>query len=665
VLLTVVSFAQTPGTTRKVWSDSLFIKSSPTTYSEFYDILTDSLNNLSASNGIVYSGRDFGQKIVKDTTTAKAYKPDSSGTTIFIAQEYVGGLFRYYSSGSAKRGIDYAVTGGGIWHRVEADRKIWDIRWFGAKPGSTSYATANREAMQAALNSAWGGNTDTAMVYIPDANGIWYIDDSLRVPGGASQRKGLKIFGGSNSIIQITADNKTVISVPSFSQRLMIEDLHIRGYGKNSNTYGLKIKGAVANTIHLNRVRIDSCGVGFWPYDVTNLSADNLFIWYNRVGVDVSYQADAHAYRNANFSFNDTAIVISGTSASGVLFESCNFTYNDSLVFYQNHSGDITIQNCYFEGNLRHGYVNVPVGEGTTSWALIKNSGLINFGANAEYGFWFVSDANVVFISNVMSGGCDTSFVLFSDTNPKAVFFGNIISGTNAQVQYRNANNIFNINNFLTFGMRQETIFDANRLTANSSIDAFQDYSFYTTFNKYLTTWRTKGIANHDSTATNLAWVKTDAAGSGQMGVGVNGTMVIGGDTLTTSEAVLELISISRGFLQPRMSTTSRNNNITAPVAGLSIYNNSVNRHQMHNGTQWLDLFAGTNGVNAFATTATTDTIAVTGLTTNSIVFVQQMGTGYNVNDILRVERQTDQLIVHRNAGGTSGLQYSWAWIKE
>jgi len=109
--------------------------------------ITDSLNTFSGINGIQFnsSGRDFGQKIVKDTTTAKAYKPDSAGTMIYMKQlssanSAGGGLLVYKSSGSALNGVRFAVTGGGIWERAElAYSPDINVEWCGSLHSRTIY----------------------------------------------------------------------------------------------------------------------------------------------------------------------------------------------------------------------------------------------------------------------------------------------------------------------------------------------------------------------------------------------------------------------------------------------------------------------------------------------------------------------------------------------
>ena len=58
------------------------------------------------------------------------------------------------------------------------------------------------------------------------------------------------------------------------------------------------------------------------------------------------------------------------------------------------------------------------------------------------------------------------------------------------------------------------------------------------------------------------------------------------GTTTPITSAALDVTSTEKGFLPPRMTTIQRNN-IVSPVAGLTIFNSSVNAFQCYNGTNW------------------------------------------------------------------------------
>jgi hypothetical protein len=68
-------------------------------------------------------------------------------------------------------------------------------------------------------------------------------------------------------------------------------------------------------------------------------------------------------------------------------------------------------------------------------------------------------------------------------------------------------------------------------------------------------------------------------------GLHVQGTVAIG-TTTPSAKAILDLTSTTKGFLPPRMTTTERNA-ITSVPAGLMIYNTSLNKLNVYNGTTW------------------------------------------------------------------------------
>lgn len=68
---------------------------------------------------------------------------------------------------------------------------------------------------------------------------------------------------------------------------------------------------------------------------------------------------------------------------------------------------------------------------------------------------------------------------------------------------------------------------------------------------------------------------------------GVADPTAIGQITAPNSNSMLELVSTTRGFLPPRM-TTAQVNAIVTPTAGLIVYNTTLNLICFHNGTSWL-----------------------------------------------------------------------------
>ena len=64
----------------------------------------------------------------------------------------------------------------------------------------------------------------------------------------------------------------------------------------------------------------------------------------------------------------------------------------------------------------------------------------------------------------------------------------------------------------------------------------------------------------------------------------------IGANRNAEASSVLELVSTTRGFLPPKMTTTQKNN-ISSPASGLVVYDNTTNKLCCYNGSTWNDLF--------------------------------------------------------------------------
>ena len=75
-----------------------------------------------------------------------------------------------------------------------------------------------------------------------------------------------------------------------------------------------------------------------------------------------------------------------------------------------------------------------------------------------------------------------------------------------------------------------------------------------------------------------------------------SGNVGIGTATPNTS-AALDVTSTTKGFLPPRMNTSTRDA-IASPVAGLTIYNTSNNALEFWNGTAWISTAAGAASVS-------------------------------------------------------------------
>ena len=92
----------------------------------------------------------------------------------------------------------------------------------------------------------------------------------------------------------------------------------------------------------------------------------------------------------------------------------------------------------------------------------------------------------------------------------------------------------------------------------------------------------TKYFMFQNGNGTNiLSFIFGDSAASSSMNIGT-GT--------PENSAQINMVSTSKGFLPPRMTTTERDA-ISSPATGLMLYNTTTNKLQCYNGTTWNDCF--------------------------------------------------------------------------
>jgi hypothetical protein len=69
-----------------------------------------------------------------------------------------------------------------------------------------------------------------------------------------------------------------------------------------------------------------------------------------------------------------------------------------------------------------------------------------------------------------------------------------------------------------------------------------------------------------------------------------DGGTKLGAASAPVASAILEMVSTTRGFLPPRMTTTQKNA-IASPATGLVVYDSTTNKLCCYNGSTWNDLF--------------------------------------------------------------------------
>lgn len=75
--------------------------------------------------------------------------------------------------------------------------------------------------------------------------------------------------------------------------------------------------------------------------------------------------------------------------------------------------------------------------------------------------------------------------------------------------------------------------------------------------------------------------------------IDASGNVGIGGTAVAT--ALVDLVSTTKGFRAPSMTTTQRDA-IVSPATGLLIYNTTLNFYQVYNGTAWTSVGGGATG---------------------------------------------------------------------
>ncbi len=94
--------------------------------------------------------------------------------------------------------------------------------------------------------------------------------------------------------------------------------------------------------------------------------------------------------------------------------------------------------------------------------------------------------------------------------------------------------------------------------------------------------------------AANALLIEDVASDTSPLVVNNDGQLVVGATTASAS-AALEVVSTTRGFRGPVMTTTQRDA-IATPVAGLLIYNSTLSSYQVYSGTAWTSVGGGATG---------------------------------------------------------------------
>jgi hypothetical protein len=106
---------------------------------------------------------------------------------------------------------------------------------------------------------------------------------------------------------------------------------------------------------------------------------------------------------------------------------------------------------------------------------------------------------------------------------------------------------------------------------------------------------------NTTDTLTNKTLTSPTITGTGTATFAdetVTGALRVGSSGSADSKSVLDLVSTTKGFLPPRMTTIERDA-ISSPTTGLVIYNTSTNKMNVYNGSSWVEVgSSGAGGIN-------------------------------------------------------------------
>lgn len=89
-----------------------------------------------------------------------------------------------------------------------------------------------------------------------------------------------------------------------------------------------------------------------------------------------------------------------------------------------------------------------------------------------------------------------------------------------------------------------------------------------------------QNLANRFGLNTNII-IPTGISVQAVDGIGIGGAL--------DAKAILSLVSTTKGFLPPKMTTTQRDAIVT-PTEGLMIYNTSTKQYNLYDGSNWLPL---------------------------------------------------------------------------
>jgi hypothetical protein len=338
------------------------------------------------------------------------------------------------------------------------------------------------------------------------------------------------------------------------------------GYGNNavgdtslfSNTEGFGNNAFGYFALRFNTTGSENIAFG------TNSMRSNT-IGNNNIGIG------RDALRNLTGSTQNIAI---GTSAGSTLIGNGNVIIGNNVTLPDNTNNGMNIGGVIFAKNIYTGT--------TTSSPSVNGQVGIGVGHGSITHTLHVSGStNPVRIEGLQNASDDT--ILTVDTNGE--LHTRLASTLTSSAGWYTTGNTgtTGTTNFIGTIDDQPLVFRTNnfervRILGGAADSSGGSIQFNSQGSPYLTVSR---LANN-----GVSFV-AGLAGDIFLNPNTTGRVQIGTDALgSQTSALLQLRSTTRGFLPPRMTTTQRNA-IASPATGLMVYDTSVNKVSVYNGTSW------------------------------------------------------------------------------
>ena len=216
----------------------------------------------------------------------------------------------------------------------------------------------------------------------------------------------------------------------------------------------------------------------------------------------------------------------------------------------------------------------------------ITSAGNLLVGTTTDNGNRLQISGSATFSSNITAGL--TSAIGTQLTLNAAYSNGITFINTNNAVDNRNFRIISDISTYGDFQIQKSTTVGGSTYTnlltfAMSNEATFSSSVIATSFIPNNSSIPTNGM--YLPSANTLAFA-TNSAGN-RIRITSTGSILVGTST-DVSSSIFTIVSTTKGFLPPKMTTTEKNA-ISSPAAGLQVYDTALNQMSYYNGTTWVN----------------------------------------------------------------------------